>query len=101
MGTGIGPAGGSTSAATVQHVASANRAPTAASGSQSPLGRLGKIGEVVDGVLCLELATFVTGETLTQGSGIGQLNDYAHAEREKRHKRPVSCRPSANVNRQT
>ncbi len=29
-----------------------------------PLGRLGEIGDVVDGVLYLERATFVTGETL-------------------------------------
>ncbi len=29
-----------------------------------PLGRLGEIGDVVDGILYLERATFVTGETL-------------------------------------
>jgi NAD(P)-dependent dehydrogenase (short-subunit alcohol dehydrogenase family) len=29
-----------------------------------PLGRLGEIGDVVDGVLYLDRATFVTGETL-------------------------------------
>jgi NAD(P)-dependent dehydrogenase (short-subunit alcohol dehydrogenase family) len=29
-----------------------------------PLGRLGEIGDVVDGVLYLERATFVTRETL-------------------------------------
>ena len=29
-----------------------------------PLGRLGETGDVVDGVLYLERATFVTGETL-------------------------------------
>ena len=29
-----------------------------------PLGRMGEIGDVVDGILYLELATFVTGETL-------------------------------------
>jgi NAD(P)-dependent dehydrogenase (short-subunit alcohol dehydrogenase family) len=29
-----------------------------------PLGRLGEIADVVDGVLYLERATFVTGETL-------------------------------------
>jgi NAD(P)-dependent dehydrogenase (short-subunit alcohol dehydrogenase family) len=29
-----------------------------------PLGRLGEIGDVIDGVLYLERATFVTGETL-------------------------------------
>ncbi len=29
-----------------------------------PLGRLGEVSEVVDGILYLERATFVTGETL-------------------------------------
>ena len=29
-----------------------------------PLGRLGEINDVVDGILYLERATFVTGETL-------------------------------------
>ena len=29
-----------------------------------PLGRLGRIADVVDGILYLERATFVTGETL-------------------------------------
>jgi NAD(P)-dependent dehydrogenase (short-subunit alcohol dehydrogenase family) len=34
-----------------------------------PLGRLGEIGDVVDGVLYLERATFVTGETLHVDGG--------------------------------
>ena len=29
-----------------------------------PLGRMGEIGDVVDGIMYLERATFVTGETL-------------------------------------
>ena len=32
--------------------------------SIAPLGRLGEIGDVTDGILYLERATFVTGETL-------------------------------------
>ena len=32
--------------------------------AQHPLGRMGEIGDVVDGIMYLEQATFVTGETL-------------------------------------
>jgi NAD(P)-dependent dehydrogenase (short-subunit alcohol dehydrogenase family) len=32
--------------------------------SLQPLGRLGEVGDVVDGILYLERATFVTGEIL-------------------------------------
>jgi NAD(P)-dependent dehydrogenase (short-subunit alcohol dehydrogenase family) len=38
--------------------------PASYDGLASPLGRVGEIGDVVDGILYLERATFVTGETL-------------------------------------
>ena len=41
-----------------------DRASYAGMAELHPLGRLGEIGDVVDGVLYLERATFVTGETL-------------------------------------
>ena len=34
-----------------------------------PLGRVGEIGDIVDGILDLERAAFVTGETLHVGGG--------------------------------
>ncbi len=41
-----------------------DRASYAGMAELHPLGRLGEVGDVVDGVLYLERATFVTGETL-------------------------------------
>jgi NAD(P)-dependent dehydrogenase (short-subunit alcohol dehydrogenase family) len=38
--------------------------PTSYEGMAAPLGRIGKISDIVDGILYLEQATFVTGETL-------------------------------------
>jgi NAD(P)-dependent dehydrogenase (short-subunit alcohol dehydrogenase family) len=38
-------------------------------GMASPLGRLGEIGDIVDAILYLEAATFVTGETLHVDGG--------------------------------
>jgi NAD(P)-dependent dehydrogenase (short-subunit alcohol dehydrogenase family) len=38
--------------------------PSSYEGMSEPLGRIGEISDIVDGILYLERATFVTGETL-------------------------------------